>query len=282
MANDLVTRLLLETGAFDNNLKRSTKQVQDFENKMKSVGNTFNSSLGTITKFVPQLAALTGGIALANEAFNKAVGVSQAFGDGLEIIKTKIDATSTAFMSAAVNGGLNSFFNRLEEIQQKAEDVAIAMDNLASSKSFSKMQFDYWKSLAMDAYHKGDINQAKEYLKKATVGAEDLQKTLVDAAVKDVNSQIVNSMAGFDKNFNMPDVTEEDLMSLMGMPREKLDKLADYVKPYVDKVKDEDHKASLVVCPSSLSLSIRSPRTKTSSSFLTTLFQFSRIASFIS
>jgi hypothetical protein len=55
-----------------------------------------------VSKFIPQLALLTGGLTTATAAFDAAKGSSQTFSDGLDKVTTAISALGTAFVSSAI------------------------------------------------------------------------------------------------------------------------------------------------------------------------------------
>ena len=235
---DLIANLYLNTKNFDTNISKSTKEIKDFKNRMESMNKSIGSGLGIITKFVPQLALLTGGIALAEKAYTDITNSSQAFSDKMAEIQTEIDAVSGSFMNAAINGGLSSFCDRLDDITEKAKDVARTMDNLTSSRAFSKMQSDYWKAKAVTAYNEGDIEKAKDYLRKSTISAEDFQKALMDSAVADVNLAISKSMSHLPRQVHTPELSEEDIMEIMGIPREELDRIGSELADRVKNLKE--------------------------------------------
>lgn len=67
---DLVTRLLLNSSQFDNNIRRSTQQVQQFQ----QVGRNITATIG-------RFAGVLGIAMTAGEAFNKVLNSSQTLGD---------------------------------------------------------------------------------------------------------------------------------------------------------------------------------------------------------
>lgn len=74
---DLITRLLLETGNFDNNLGKSSKQIKDFEVEIQDFSG---KAVGYFSKFAGGIgAAITVG-----EAFNKTMQSNQTTSDLLE------------------------------------------------------------------------------------------------------------------------------------------------------------------------------------------------------
>lgn len=67
---DLVTRLLLNSSQFDNNIRNSTKEVQQFQ----EMGKNVTLAIG---KFAGALGLAMG----ANEAFNRTINSTQTTGD---------------------------------------------------------------------------------------------------------------------------------------------------------------------------------------------------------
>ena len=81
---DLVTRLLLNSSQFDNNIRRSTQQVQQFQ----QVGRNITATIG-------RFAGVLGIAMTAGEAFNKVLNSSQTLGDmtasNMAALKTSVD-----------------------------------------------------------------------------------------------------------------------------------------------------------------------------------------------
>lgn len=67
---DLITRLLLNSNQFDNNIRSSGKELQKFQ----EMGKTVTLAIG---KFAGAIGLAMG----ANEAFNRTINSTQATGD---------------------------------------------------------------------------------------------------------------------------------------------------------------------------------------------------------
>lgn len=74
---DLVTRLLLNSSQFDNNIQRSTGQIRSFQQAGRTAGN----ALGSMTSMAMKFAGGIGIAMSAGEAFNKAINSTQTSGD---------------------------------------------------------------------------------------------------------------------------------------------------------------------------------------------------------
>lgn len=124
---DLVTRLLLNTQNFDNNINKSAKQIQGFQQRI----NTFSSAaITSFTKFAGGI-----GIALtASEAFEKGIRscqtTSDLFDNNLNAAKDSVDA----FFRSLVTGDWNSFNNGIIGAFNNLKDLSMIMDELADKK----------------------------------------------------------------------------------------------------------------------------------------------------
>jgi hypothetical protein len=94
---DLITKLLLNTQQFDQNLGNSSKQIQGFQQKI----NTFSSgAIGAFTKFAGGVGLAMGGL----EAFNMAIGSTQTTGDAFAITVGTAKDSIDVFFRSLVSG----------------------------------------------------------------------------------------------------------------------------------------------------------------------------------
>lgn len=116
---DLVTRLLLETKMFDDNIKKSAGQIASFENNVRTIGSS-------VLKFAGGL-----GIAMtAGEALNKVIQSSQGTSDKYEATIAGLTGTVNTFFQALSTGDFSSFDKGMERVYDRAKKVAEAMDYL--------------------------------------------------------------------------------------------------------------------------------------------------------
>lgn len=116
---DLVTRLLLETKMFDDNIKKSAGQIAAFENNVRTIGSS-------VLKFAGGL-----GIAMtAGEALNKVIQSSQGTSDKYEATIAGLTGTVNTFFQALSTGDFSSFDKGMERVYDRAKKVAEAMDYL--------------------------------------------------------------------------------------------------------------------------------------------------------
>ena len=124
---DLVTRLLLNTQQFDNNLGKSTKQIQGFQQKIQGFSNF---AISSFTKFAGGI-----GIALtAGEAFNKALRSCQATADLFDNNLNAAKDTVDSFFRSLVTGDWNVFNEGILGAYRNLKDLSMMMDELADKK----------------------------------------------------------------------------------------------------------------------------------------------------
>lgn len=124
---DLVTRLLLNTQQFDNNLGKSTKQIQGFQQKIQGFSNM---AISSFTKFAGGI-----GIALtAGEAFNKALRSCQATSDLFDNNLNAAKDTVDSFFRSLVTGDWNVFNEGILGAYRNLKDLSMIMDELADKK----------------------------------------------------------------------------------------------------------------------------------------------------
>lgn len=140
MANDLVTRLLLNSNQFDNNLRNSARQVQNFQ-KMTSVASKgvtsgFNSIIGIAGKIAPQLGIAVG----AFEVFNKTINSSQSLTDAWGRTTRQATSLVDGLFQAVSAGSFDAFITSLSRIANNARDAYNALDALGTLNAFHDKQ----------------------------------------------------------------------------------------------------------------------------------------------
>ena len=132
---DLVTRLLLNSSNFDDNLRKSTQQVQNLQTTGMKLNKGFSAVGSTITKFAGYL-----GIAYtAGEAFNKTIRSSQTLSDTFDSSMQALTTSVDQFFYALGSGEFQTFLNGLSGIIDKAQEAYSAMDQLGNTR----ISFDY-------------------------------------------------------------------------------------------------------------------------------------------
>lgn len=124
---DLVTRLTLNTQQFDNNINKSARQIQGFQQRI----NTFSSAaITSFTKFAGGI-----GIALtASEAFEKGIRSCQTTSDMLDNNLNAAKDSVDAFFRSLVTGDWNAFNDGILGAFNNLKDLSMIMDELADKK----------------------------------------------------------------------------------------------------------------------------------------------------
>lgn len=252
---DLVTRLLLNSSQFDNNIRRSTQQVQQFQ----QVGRNITATIG-------RFAGVLGIAMTAGEAFNKVLNSSQTLGDmtasNMAALKTSVDE----FFYSLGNGNLSNFLTGLGDMIDKAKEAYAALDQLGntqisygvfSAKSQSEIAdaqyiaknkfapadqrnaaFDKWR-ITLQEQQAANIRLQEELINSAskaveartnaniTVTMEDMLKAfeadLLDPAKRDeVKSRAKNGTANYQSNAKRKDWSQEQKDALAESQKQNL------------------------------------------------------------
>lgn len=252
---DLVTRLLLNSSQFDNNIRQSTQQVQQFQ----QVGRNITATIG-------RFAGVLGVAMTAGEAFNKVLNSSQTLGDmtasNMAALKTSVDE----FFYSLGSGNLSNFLTGLGDMIDKAKEAYAALDQLGntqisygvfSAKSQSEIAdaqyiaknkfapadqrnaaFDKWR-ITLQEQQAANIRLQEELINSAskaveartnaniTVTMEDMLKAfeadLLDPAKRDeVKSRAKNGTANYQANAKRKDWSQEQKDALAESQKQNL------------------------------------------------------------
>lgn len=252
---DLVTRLLLNSSQFDNNIRQSTQQVQQFQ----QVGRNITATIG-------RFAGVLGVAMTAGEAFNKVLNSSQTLGDmtasNMAALKTSVDE----FFYSLGSGNLSNFLTGLGDMIDKAKEAYAALDQLGntqisygvfSAKSQSEIAdaqyiaknkfapadqrnaaFDKWRT-TLQEQQAANIRLQEELINSAskaveartnaniTVTMEDMLKAfeadLLDPAKRDeVKSRAKNGTANYQSNAKRKDWSQEQKDALAESQKQNL------------------------------------------------------------
>ena len=252
---DLVTRLLLNSSQFDNNIRQSTQQVQQFQ----QVGRNITATIG-------RFAGVLGIAMTAGEAFNKVLNSSQTLGDmtasNMAALKTSVDE----FFYSLGSGNLSNFLTGLGDMIDKAKEAYAALDQLGntqisygvfSAKSQSEIAdaqyiaknkfapadqrnaaFDKWR-ITLQEQQAANIRLQEELINSAskaveartnaniTVTMEDMLKAfeadLLDPAKRDeVKSRAKNGTANYQANAKRKDWSQEQKDALAESQKQNL------------------------------------------------------------
>ena len=121
-ASNLVVKLLLDSGAFDKNIKTAKASIEGFEKVGKNI-------VGTLGKFAGAIGIAT----TASAAFEKIIRGSQATSDAFD--RTMHIATTTVnnFFTAISTGDFGAFNDGLDNMIRRAKNAYDAIDQLGNT-----------------------------------------------------------------------------------------------------------------------------------------------------
>lgn len=175
--NDLITRLLLNASNFNDNLSASTRQVQQFQQRMNTMGNVMS---GVFTKVLPMIGAAT----TAYEAFNKIINSTQSSQDAFNRIIDQGKGAVDSFFTSIANGNLSNLIDDLKTATKEAGNLYNALDSLGSLEIRSNFAISMLEA-QRDIYQLKvkDVSLSKEE-------REEAQKLL------DLTNQRINALRG--------------------------------------------------------------------------------------
>lgn len=236
---DLVTRLKLDDKQFNDNIKKSKQQMQQFQNAGKAVA----TSLKTFT------IALVG-VQTAAEAFNKLIRSSQGISDEYDKVMRGVTTSVDEFFTALSTGDFTTFQMGLSGIITKAREAQAALDKLGNAT----MSYSYFDS-KYSAELEDAINKAKDL--KLSQAERDAAKITAQTIIgkqeeitKELSKSIKNALSNVMTEGNLLDASSvgkvdlEDilLLDITAKGEENKNKLAalyeEYKKIAIQKEKE--------------------------------------------
>lgn len=184
---DLVTRIKLDDKQFNDNIRKSKRELEQF----KAMGNAVASSLKTFT------IALVG-IETAAQAFNKVIRSSQGISDEYDKVMRAATTTVDEFFTALSTGDFTTFQMGLSGIITKAKEAQAALDKLGNATmSYSYFDTKYSAELE-DAINKAkDKKLSKSERDAAKQTAQEIigkQQEITKELQKSINNALSNVM----------------------------------------------------------------------------------------
>ena len=207
---DLVTRLLLNNKQFDSNIKKSRKQVQEFEDMTQKFGQGIKSGF-------TQIAAVAGIAGGAMATFDKFVNASQTTGDAWAGKVEQMKASVDNFFYALNTGDMTSFSMGLEEIRRQAQATYDALDQLGNVR----ISYGYLGG-KVDA----DIAKQRATAMDETLNPEERKEALAEwkRLVEEKKEMAINaSEAAQDALFNM--VAQDTFLESNSLSQSDYDKI---------------------------------------------------------
>lgn len=236
---DLVTRLKLDDKQFNDNIRKSKQQLQQFQAAAQTVG----TALKTFT------IALVG-VQTAAEGFNKFIRSSQGISDEYDKVMRAATTTVDEFFTALSTGDFTTFQIGLSGIITKAKEAQAALDKLGNATmSYSYFDSKYSAELE-DAINKAkDLKLSKAERDEAKKTAESIigkQEEITKELSKSINNALSNVMtegnllqASAVGKVDLEDVLLLDITAKGEENKKKLAKLYDdYKKIAIQKEKE--------------------------------------------
>ena len=175
---DLITRLILNTQQFDQNIGKSSKQIQGFQQKIQGFSS---GAIGAFTKFA-------GGIGLAisaGEALNKMMRSNQTtsdmFDNNMNAARDSVDAffrsLTTGDWSVFSNGIIAAFTN-LKELSALMDELADKKLSLSYIKAEDLKEIEQYETVAKDTNK--SLDERKIAAEKMAMAVKHLSKETAD------------------------------------------------------------------------------------------------------
>lgn len=132
---DIITRLLLKTNDFDANLNKAKSSFNDFQGGIANMAKTAGAG---IMKFAGTLGIAIG----ATEGFMKSVNSTQTTGDAFTKRMDEAKASVDSFFASLAMGNVDGFLSNLGNVIDKAGDLFVILDELATKSLFSNAELN--------------------------------------------------------------------------------------------------------------------------------------------
>nr|DAJ23586.1 MAG TPA: hypothetical protein [Caudoviricetes sp.] len=223
--SDLVTRLILDNKQFNDNIARSKREVEQYNNIQSTITSTLSKFAGGL------------GLAMtAGQAFNKVLNSSQTLGDltasAMQAAKTGVDE----FFYSLGSGDFTSFLNGLDDIIAKSQDAYNALDQLGNTR----ISFNYYTGKFDEAIAQARLTaknkQLDENERRKAFAAWDIElkkkeeagTTVANDALDALTKSIVTGTKLRASDISLADF--EKVMKIDLMPSAKRNEVKDYYK----------------------------------------------------
>lgn len=132
---DLITRLLLNTQQFDNNLGKSTKQIQGFQQKIQGFSS---GAVSAFTKFAGVLGVAYGATELLQKGLNSNATLQDKYNSLMQAGSTVTDQ----FFTAIYSGDWTVFNDGIEKAIKNAKEYADTYRNVQRMLKTTSIKFE--------------------------------------------------------------------------------------------------------------------------------------------
>lgn len=170
---DLVVKLLLDSGAFGNDLRTAERKAQEFSNNMKNAGKTAGDfgkeiglSAGAIGKMGTALLG-TGGVVAAVGAFKSVMMSTQGTAAKFQSTIAGFEGVLTSFQQALANMDFTNFTNGIAAVGQSFRDAKLAeIESAFSSSVYGSFFREHMKNIKTYANEYNNEKTTDEQRKK--------------------------------------------------------------------------------------------------------------------
>ena len=239
---DLVTRLLLNNKQFDSNIKKSRKQVQEFEDMTQKFGQGIKSGFA-------QIAAIAGVAGGAMATFDKFVNASQTTGDAWAGKVEQMKASVDNFFYALNTGDMTSFSMGLEELRKQAQATYEAFDQLGNVRiSYGYLGGKVDAEIAKQRAISMDETLTPEEREKALTQWKKLveEKKRIATNASEASKDALFKMVSQDTMLDFSDISMKDYDRVLALDlenaiyrEEEKDKLAKQYEKYQELIEVE-------------------------------------------
>ena len=239
---DYKARLTLDTSQHDDAIKKSAKQVNDYDTKVKQTGTDVRKLIAEERKAARERAiankryqdmarsvgdfsrGLTGGISLLGK-FSGALAIgataAKVVSDAFMSTETNIDAWGVTmerakgaydvFVSTLNNGNWSNFFSNLKAAISGATDLYNVLDDLGSLKANNKWAISVQRSIVAELTRQKE--NGEDWTPEKEQQLESASKRLADMLTKSAEKGLEAASSGISYTIKKYDnrITEEDI-----------------------------------------------------------------------
>lgn len=200
---DLVVKLLLDSGAFGNDLRQAERKAQEFSNKMKSAGNSvgaFGNEIGLSAGALGKLGGMltgAGAVVAAVGAFKSVMESSAESSKKFNGAIAGVQGVIGELQTALATFDFTTFMNGMDDVFRRAKEFKENMTDL----QFSNIAYGYLSTEHMKGLKEAELKykNAKTDAEKeaATAAAKTIINTLneeVNALISDVNNTFISGV----------------------------------------------------------------------------------------
>lgn len=204
-AGNLVVKLLLDSGAFDTNIKTAKAQIQGFEKVGKSI-------VGTLGKFAAGMGIATTALGALETAINSSVGGTQAFQTAMDVCKTSVDN----FFYSLTTGDFSAFATGMDVVIKKAKEAKNALLDVQYSEMAGgyvaaqlRSEYDTYMQKAKDT--RLPLQERQDYANRAIQKTEEFERLVkgqTDLIIKAVATSATKDTPFSSSSVDIPMLTE--------------------------------------------------------------------------